>query len=200
MAVRQRLERCKAVAVKEILRIGHPILRGSAGRVTQFNTPTLDRLLEDMLDTMAAAHGAGLAAPQIGVPLRVVVFGVETNPRYPAAQPVPLTVLVNPEITITDPAPRHGWEGCLSVPGMRGLVPRPREIRFRGQDAHGEPLEVVADEFHARVVLHECDHLDGILYPQRVPDLRWFGYEAEMAELISRWPEGPPEALGSATD
>ena len=186
------------MAVKEILRIGHPLLRGTASTVVEFNTAQLERLVTDMLDTMHAADGAGLAAPQIGVPLRVVIFGVDGNPRYPGAPDVPLTVLVNPALEITDPFSCYGWEGCLSVPGMRGLVPRPRQIRYHGRSPDGGPIAVTASDFHARVVLHECDHLDGVLYPQRIEDMRCFGYEAELADLISRWPDAPPPASAFA--
>lgn len=193
-----RLRRGTALAVKEILRIGHPLLRGTADSVTEFNTAALDQLVADMLDTMRYANGAGLAAPQLGVPKRVVIFGCDDNPRYPDAPSVPLTVLINPQIVISDPAPCYAWEGCLSVPGMRGLVPRPRAIRYRARDAAGHPIEAVAEGFHARVVLHECDHLDGMLYPRRVEDLRCFGYEQEMLDLIRGWPDSPPPASAFA--
>lgn len=142
--------------------------------------PELDALVQDMLDTMAAENGAGLAANQIGVLQRVVIFGVQDNPRYPGREPVPLTVLVNPEIEMLGEETESDWEGCLSVPGMRGWVPRARRIRYRGFDAQGQPIEREAEGFHARVVQHECDHLDGILYPQRIRDLRKFGYESEL--------------------
>ncbi|HKK05757.1 MAG TPA: peptide deformylase [Gammaproteobacteria bacterium] len=168
------------MAVKPVLRMGHPLLAQVAAPVAEFNTPELDALIEDMFDTMAAENGAGLAAPQIGVGLRVVIFGVEANPRYPDAEPVPTTVLINPEITVRDATPEEAWEGCLSVPGLRGLVPRYRAIHYAGFDASGGRIEREAQAFHARVVQHEVDHLDGILYPQRIRDLRYFGFEHEL--------------------
>ncbi len=168
------------MAVKEILKMGHPLLYEKAQRVVNFSTPELDALVRDMFDTMAANDGAGLAAPQIGVPLRVVIFGVEANPRYPDVEPVPTTVLINPEITVLDATEEGAWEGCLSVPGLRGLVYRPRRIRYVGRDVAGKPIEREAEGFHARVVQHEVDHLDGILFPFRLADLRHFVYEEEM--------------------
>ncbi len=166
------------MAVREILKMGHPLLYEKAQRVVNFNTPELDALVEDMFDTMAAYDGAGLAAPQIGVSLRVVIFGVEANPRYPEVEPVPTTVLINPEISVLDETEEGAWEGCLSVPGLRGLVYRPRRIRYTGVDPQGHPIEREAEGFHARVVQHEVDHLDGILYPFRIRDLHHFGYES----------------------
>jgi peptide deformylase len=139
--------------------------------------PPLKALLKDMFDTMAARQGAGLAAPQIGIGLRVVVFGIDKNPRYPEAEAVPTTILVNPEIEILSADMEGGWEGCLSIPGMRGWVPRNAHIRYRGRDERGRRIECEVLGFHARVVQHECDHLDGILYPMRMPDLRRFGFE-----------------------
>ena len=133
-----------------------------------------------MKETMAAKNGAGLAAPQIGVLQRVVIFGVDTNPRYPDAEPVPFTVLVNPTITLLTREVESDWEGCLSVPGMRGVVPRYTMLRYTGFDEEGSPIERVAEGFHARVVQHECDHLDGILYPQRMTDMRTFGFTKEL--------------------
>jgi peptide deformylase len=144
--------------------------------VEQFDTPALHALLQDMRDTMQALSGAGLAAPQIGVPLRVVIFGLELNPRYPEAEPVPYTVLINPRITPLDESVEQGWEGCLSVPGMRGLVPRYAHLRYQGFDPLGAPIDRSVSGFHARVVQHECDHLDGILYPIRIADMRNFGF------------------------
>jgi peptide deformylase len=148
--------------------------------VTEFATASLDELVRDMLDTMRANSGAGLAAVQIGVPLRVVVFELEHNPRYPDAEPVPLTVLVNPTIEMLGEERELGWEGCLSVPGMRGLVPRYKRLRYRGVDALGRPIDRTVSDFHARVVQHECDHLDGILYPQRIEDMTAFGFQDEL--------------------
>lgn len=177
------------MAVKTVLRMGHPLLRQVAQPVVEFNTPALDALLADMFDTMAARNGAGLAAPQIGVSQRVVIFGVEANPRYPDVEPVPTTVLINPEITILTEAQEEGWEGCLSVPGLRGLVPRYTRLHYAGHDARGERIERMATGFHARVVQHEVDHLDGILYPQRMHDMSSFGFEAELFGT----PEASPE-------
>jgi peptide deformylase len=168
------------MAIRPILRMGDPFLRRVASPVTQFATPALNELVQDMLDTMRANDGAGLAAPQIGVPLRVVVFEVADNPRYPEVLPVPLTVLVNPEIEMLGDEREIGWEGCLSVPGLRGLVPRYKRLRYRGFDQLGEPIDRTVADFHARVVQHECDHLDGILYPQRIEDLTSFGFQDEL--------------------
>ena len=166
--------------VREVLRMGHPVLRERAKPVEAFGTPELHALLEDMKDTMAAKSGAGLAAPQIGVGQRVVIFGVDHNPRYPDAEPVPFTVLVNPKIVLLTREIEEEWEGCLSVPGMRGVVPRYTKLRYAGFDIDGNPIERVAEGFHARVVQHECDHLDGILYPQRMTDLSRFGFNEEL--------------------
>lgn len=165
------------MAVREVLKMGDPRLLEVAQPVTEFGTPELDALIRDMVDTMDDYDGAGLAAPQIGVSQRVVIFGVESNPRYPDADAVPMTVLINPEITVLSDQVEGGWEGCLSVPGMRGLVERPAHIRYRGRDAQGGQIDRHAEGFHARVVQHECDHLDGILYPVRIKDLRYFGFE-----------------------
>ncbi len=167
------------MAVRPVLRMGDPRLLGTAQDVVHFDTD-LAALLTDMLDTMKALDGVGLAAPQIGVPLRVVVFGAEHNPRYPDAGTVPFTVLVNPLITPLSSEREDGWEGCLSVPGLRGLVPRYRHIRYCGFDQHGGVVECEASGFHARVVQHECDHLDGMLYPMRIRDMRNFGFTAEL--------------------
>lgn len=168
------------MTVRTILRMGNPLLLQRAKEITEFNTPELHGLIEDMLDTMQAENGAGLAAPQIGVSLRLVIFGIDNNPRYPEAPAVPETVLINPTITPQEKTIEEAWEGCLSLPGLRGLVPRYRHIKYSGFDAQGKPLEVEASDFHARVVQHECDHLDGILYPQRMKDLRQFAYTEEL--------------------
>ncbi len=168
------------MAVREILRLGDPRLRLVSEPVGAFDTPQLHALIEDMFDTMAAADGAGLAAPQIAVPKRVMIFGVESNPRYPDAEPVPTTVLINASYEVLDDARVGGWEGCLSVPGMRGYVPRYRRIRYRGFDQYGEPIEREADGFHAVVFQHEYDHLDGILYPDRIVERDKFGFESEL--------------------
>ena len=162
--------------IREILRMGDPRLLRISEPVARFNTPELRQLLTDMFETMRAADGAGLAAPQIGVGLRVVVFGFEANARYPEASAVPETILINPVIEPLSDVIQDGWEGCLSVPGLRGLVPRFERVRYRGFDERGIALEREVDGFHAQVVQHECDHLDGILYPMRVRDLRAFGF------------------------
>ncbi|QJR09970.1 Peptide deformylase [Usitatibacter rugosus] len=163
------------MAVREVIRMGHPTLAQVAQAVTSFG-PELQALLQDMRDTMAAQNGAGLAAPQINVPVRVVIFGVEKNPRYPDAEEVPFTILVNPKIEFLTKELEEGWEGCLSVPGLRGVVPRFTKLRYTGFDENGKPIDRVADGFHARVVQHECDHLDGVLYPQRMTDMARFGF------------------------
>ena len=168
------------MAVREVLRMGHPVLREKAKPVEAFGTPELRALLEDMKETMAAKDGAGLAAPQIGVSQRIVIFGVNHNPRYPDAEEVPFTVLVNPKLVMLTREVDEDWEGCLSVPGMRGVVPRYTKLRYSGFDIEGNPFERVADGFHARVVQHECDHLDGILYPQRMTDMSRFGFNEEL--------------------
>ena len=165
------------MAIRRVLKMGDPLLFRVAEPVMAFDTPTLHSLIQDMFETMAALNGAGLAAPQIGVSQRVVIFGIEANPRYPQAEPVPTTVLINPAIELLTAETDDGWEGCLSVPGMRGLVSRCTRLRYRGFDHFGKPIEREAQGFHARVVQHECDHLDGILYPMRLKDLRLFGYE-----------------------
>jgi peptide deformylase len=160
--------------------MGDPRLLEPARPVADFDTPELHELIADMQDTMAALNGAGLAAPQIGVGLQVVIFGLDHNPRYPDAEAVPQTVLINPQLTVLDEEMEEGWEGCLSVPGMRGLVPRFRRLRYRGVDAWGNPIDRTVEGFHARVVQHECDHLAGILYPMRIRDLRNFGFIEEL--------------------
>jgi peptide deformylase len=157
--------------------MGHPLLQQVAAPVERYGTPELRELLRDMDDTMRALNGAGIAAPQIGVPLRVVIFEVTRNPRYPQAEPVPYTVLVNPILERLGDEQEEGWEGCLSVPGLRGLVPRHLRLRYSGFDADGRPIERSVSGFHARVVQHEVDHLDGILYPMRIRDLRNLRFE-----------------------
>ena len=164
------------MASKEVLRMGDARLLRIAEEVMEFNTPELHALLADMRDTMHAMSGVGLAAPQIGVNLRVVIFEVEGNPRYPEAETVPQTVLINPRITPLKNKKEEDWEGCLSVPGMRGMVPRFTHIRYQGQDEYGAMIDRTVSGFHARVVQHECDHLDGILYPMRILDMTQFGF------------------------
>ena len=164
------------MSVRPVLRMGDPLLLQVAKPVEQFDTPELHELLVDMHDTMAALNGAGLAAPQIGVSQQVVIFGLGANPRYPQAEAVPYTVLINPQLEPVSEEQEDGWEGCLSVPGMRGLVPRYRSLRYRGFDQYGAPIDRTVSNFHARVVQHEVDHLLGILYPMRIRDLRSFGF------------------------
>ncbi|MDP3922979.1 MAG: peptide deformylase [Hydrogenophaga sp.] len=165
------------MTVHTILKMGDPRLLRVAQPVTTFNAPELHRLVADMLETMAAANGAGLAAPQIGVDLQVVIFGSDApNPRYPEAPVVPHTVLINPVITALGDEEEEAWEGCLSVPGLRGVVPRFKRIRYQGFDAQGQAMDREAEGFHARVVQHECDHLWGKLYPMRVRDFTRFGF------------------------
>jgi peptide deformylase len=164
------------MAIREVLKMGDPRLLMVAEPVREFGSPELENLLADMRDTMRDLNGAGLAAPQIGVGLRVVIFGFEQSPRYPEADPVPFTVLINPRLTPLGEVQEEDWEGCLSVPGMRGLVPRYRDLRYAGVDAAGAPIDRTVSGFHARVVQHEVDHLDGILYPRRIRDLTQFGF------------------------
>jgi len=166
--------------VREVLHMGDARLLRRAEEVRVFDTPELHALLADMRDTMHALNGVGLAAPQIGVNLRVVIFEVSSNPRYPDAETVPQTVLIDPVITPLSDAMEDGWEGCLSIPGMRGLVPRYTHLRYQGRDEYGALIDRTVSGFHARVVQHECDHLDGILYPMRIRDLRNFGFNEAM--------------------
>jgi len=176
------------MAIRPVLRMGEPLLQRIAAPVTRFDAE-LHALLTDMDDTMRALNGAGIAAPQIGVSQRVVIFELADNPRYPHIAPVPYTVLVNPLVTPLTAEEDEGWEGCLSVPGMRGLVPRHRRVRYRGYDQHGAPIDRTVEGFHARVVQHEVDHLDGILFPQRVRDLRDFGFEDVLAARMTPMPD-----------
>ena len=176
------------MAIRTVLKMGHPLLQQVAAPVTQFGAE-LRALVADMDDTMRALSGAGIAAPQIGVGLRVVIFELQENPRYPHVSPVPYTVLVNPVLTLLGEEREEGWEGCLSVPGMRGLVPRYRHLRYQGVDLEGAPIDRTVEGFHARVVQHEVDHLDGILYPQRVPDLRNFGFEDALVSQMTPIPD-----------
>ena len=164
------------MAIRPVLRMGHPLLREVAAPVARFGTSELRELVRDMDDTMRALNGAGIAAPQIGVSQRVVIFEVQSNPRYPRAENVPYTVLVNPELEPIGDAREDGWEGCLSVPGLRGLVPRFQRVRYRGYDPDGRPIDRAVSGFHARVVQHEVDHLDGLLYPMRIKDFTRFGF------------------------
>ena len=168
------------MAIRPVLRMGDPRLLTPSQPVERFDTGELRALIADLDDTMRSLNGAGLAAPQIGVLLQVAIFGVEANPRYPDAEPVPYTVLINPRLTPVGRETEDGWEGCLSVPGMRGLVPRYGHLRYQGYDALGNPIDRTVTGFHARVVQHECDHLAGILYPMRIRDLRNFGFNEEL--------------------
>ena len=164
------------MTVREILKMGDPRLLRQAEPVTSFDTPELHELIADMFDTMHTANGAGLAAPQIGVNLQLLIFGFSNNARYPDAPAVPETVLLNPVITPLSDEMEEGWEGCLSVPGLRGVVPRYTRLRYQGVDPYGQTIDREVDGFHARVVQHECDHLIGVLYPMRVRDFSRFGY------------------------
>ena len=175
------------MAIRQVLRMGDARLLQHAGSVDNFGSDELRALLADMRDTMQALDGVGLAAPQIGVSLRIVVFGVQKSSRYPDADAVPETVLVNPVITPLDDQTEQDWEGCLSLPGLRGLVPRFQNIRYQGYDENGTPIDRTVSGFHARVVQHECDHLDGTLYPTRIQDITQFGYAEEL------FPEREPQ-------
>ena len=174
------------MTIQSIVKMGNINLAKPAIAVSNFNTPDIKQVLQDMKDTMHAKGGVGIAAPQIGVSLRIIMFGFDTNPRYPDEKPVPFTVLMNPSFEVLSPQMVHGWEGCLSVPGLRGLVPRYEKIRYHGFDPNGQTITRVAEGFHARVVQHEYDHIEGILYPQRMQDLSNFGFEDELREII--WP------------
>ena len=170
--------------IREVLRMGDPRLWQPSVPVERFGTRELDELLQDLRDTMAAYNGAGLAAPQIGVGLRVVIFGVEANPRYPDAEPVPYTELVNPVLTPLSDEKEEGWEGCLSVPGLRGVVPRYAALRYEGRDPQGNPIRREVSGFHARVVQHECDHLDGNVYLDRMKDMRTLSFLDEFERHV----------------
>ena len=162
--------------IREVLKMGDPRLLQQARSLAQFDTPVLHALIADMRDTMEHLSGAGLAAPQIGIDLQVVIFGVERNPRYPQAEEIPGTVLINPTLTPLSDELEEDWEGCLSVPGLRGMVPRHTLLRYQGFDERGNPIDRSVSGFHARVVQHECDHLQGILYPMRIRDFSKFGF------------------------
>jgi len=167
------------MAIRDILKMGNPDLL-KVSEPVDFEKDDLATLIEDMKETMKANDGAGLAAPQIGVFKRLVIFGFDTNDRYPEADSVPFTVLINPTITPLSDEQENGWEGCLSVPGLRGVVPRYTHIKYEGYDAEGNKIEREVEDFHARVVQHECDHLDGILYPMKIQDYRYFGFHEEI--------------------
>ena len=164
------------MAIRPILKMGDPLLFEEAKRVVVFDTPELHTLIQEMIETMQSADGAGLAAPQIGEGIQLVIFGFEKNARYPDEDKIPFTVLINPEITAIEDNMEDGWEGCLSVPGMRGVVPRYTRINYQGKNQFGELINRDVEGFHARVVQHECDHLFGILYPMRIKDMKLFGF------------------------
>lgn len=164
------------MAIRSVLKMGHPVLAQVAEKIDAFDTPELHDLIKDLFDTMHAYKGVGIAAPQIGVSQQVVIFGFDKNPRYPDAEAVPQTILINPHITFLGDEEELGWEGCLSVPGLRGEVSRFAKIRYQGFDVQGKAIDRLAEGFHARVVQHECDHLWGILYPQRMRDLKRLGF------------------------
>jgi len=172
------------MSIQTILRLGNPLLHERSIEVDHPDSAEIHNLVEDMFDTMRNYEGAGLAAPQIGIMKRVIIFGFESNPRYPDAEPVPETVLINPVIEQLGSEVEKDWEGCLSIPGMRGMVTRPTHIRYSGYTQHGDFLERDVTGFHARVVLHECDHLDGILYVQRIKDMREYGFIEELEESL----------------
>ena len=168
------------MAIREILRMGNPILLKVSEKVKKFDTPEIHELIKDMIETMKDAQGAGLAAPQVGESIQLVIFGVDKNERYPDAEEVPFTVLINPVITPLTQEKEEDWEGCLSVPGMRGVVPRYKTINYKGFDQYGNEINRNAEGFHARVVQHECDHLFGILYPSRIENMKLFGFHDEI--------------------
>ncbi|WP_455204791.1 peptide deformylase [Kaarinaea lacus] len=172
------------MAIRRVLRMGNPLLLERSHEVTEFSTPELKNLIQDLWDTMDAEDGAGIAAPQIGVLKRVVIFGMQDNPRYPDGEAVPNTLLINPVIEPLSDEKEEGWEGCLSVPGLRGLVPRYSRVRYHGFDERGRKIQCEVDGFHARVVQHECDHLDGVLYPQRIENMREFGFIEELKDKL----------------
>jgi peptide deformylase len=177
------------MAIRPVLKMGDPVLRQIAAPVTKLDTPELHALIADMDETMRALNGAGIAAPQIGVSQRVVIFELAENPRYPHVSPVPYTVLINPVLTVLGEEQDEGWEGCLSVPGLRGLVPRYLHLRYQGFDAQGNPIDRTVSGFHARVVQHEVDHLDGVLFPQRVKDMTQFGFEDALFGQMTPMPD-----------
>lgn len=175
------------MTIQTVVKMGNQQLASSSIAITDFNNESLKNIIADMHDTMQAKGGVGIAAPQIGHNVRIIMFGFESNPRYSNEKPVPFTVLMNPVIEILSDELVDGWEGCLSVPGLRGLVPRHKKIRYQGYDLEGQLITRVAEDFHARVVQHECDHLDGILFPRRINDFQFFGFEDELKTII--WPE-----------
>ena len=179
------------MSIQSVVKMGNQQLATPSLAVTDFSDPAIKTIVDDMRDTMKAKGGVGIAAPQIGHNLRIIMFGFDINARYPDEKPVPFTVLINPKIEILSNETVDGWEGCLSVPGLRGLVPRYKKIQYQGYDLNGELISRVAENFHARVVQHECDHLDGMLYPKRIKDLNFFGFEEELQGII--WPKEKEE-------
>jgi len=171
------------MAILPVSKMGNVQLATPSKPIVEFDTNFLRELIQDMHDTMQEKGGVGIAAPQIGYNVRVILFGFDKSARYPNEAPVPLTLLINPTIEILSDETMDGWEGCLSVPGLRGLVPRYRSIQYHGVDIDGKPIVRRAESFHARIIQHECDHLDGILFPQRIKDLRYFGFEDEINRL-----------------
>lgn len=178
------------MTIQTVLKMGNPDLAVHAVTVQDPSSPIVQSTIKDMLDTMHEKGGVGIAATQIGVNLRIIAFGFDANPRYPDEAPIPLTILINPVVNVLSNVFIEGWEGCLSVPGLRGLIPRFRKIQYQGLDPHGKVISREAEGFHARVVQHEYDHLNGILFPQRIHDLHNFGYEDELKNII--W---PPKSL-----
>lgn len=175
------------MTIKSVIKLGNEKLATPSLPVTNFSNGELKELINDMQDTMKEKGGIGIAAPQIACNLRVVMFGFEKSERYPNEKPVPFTVLINPIIEVLSDEMVDGWEGCLSVPGLRGLVPRYKKIKYSGYDIEGKPISREASDFHARVVQHECDHIDGILFPRRIKDMKFFGFEDELKDVI--WPK-----------
>lgn len=172
------------MTVQTVVKMGNKALASPSLPVENYSDPKLSTIIADMYDTMQAEQGVGIAAPQIGHNVRIIMFGFEANARYPSESEIPFTVLINPVIEVLSEETEEGWEGCLSVPGLRGLVPRYKHIRYQGYDVNGQLVTRHADDFHARVVQHENDHLDGLLYPQRIKDLRFFGFEDELFTLL----------------
>ena len=181
------------MSIQSVVKMGNQQLASPSIAVTDFSDAGLKNIITDMRDTMKAKGGVGIAAPQIGHNLRIIMFGFEVNTRYPHEKPVPFTVLINPNIEILSDETLDDWEGCLSIPGLRGLVPRYKKIQYQGYNQNGELISRVAENFHARVVQHECDHLDGLLFPQRIKNLRFLGFEEELKDII--WPNDKIEEI-----
>ncbi len=182
------------MTIQSVIKMGNQQLSAPSLPITDFTDRKIKQIVDDMQDTMHATGGVGIAAPQIGYYVRIIMFGFESNPRYPKEKPVPFTVLINPMFERLSEELVDGWEGCLSVPGLRGLVPRYKKIRYHGYDLEGQKISRVAEDFHARVVQHEYDHVDGILFPQRIKDMRFFGFEDELRQII--WPDQSNQSKG----